>query len=311
MKKFIAIALALTTSLSLLACQGNGSAAAVNDSTEAVETKEEETKEASEEAVKEESQEAETESKEETEAAKEEGSENAGKFIMGIDPEYPPFSYIGDDGEYTGFDVEVCKAVCEKLGYDFDVFEVNWDEKLIQLDAGECDCIWSGMTIYDTMKEAGYVISEPYFENVQVMMVKEDSGINSTKDLAGKYVAVQLGTSGAALLEDELKDLASSFGDLVTCDSFLKCFTELGGGAVDAVFVDKPVAVDYMAEHEGYKLLEEDLGSEQYGIAFRSDDKELCSSIEGALDEMVADGSYAAIADKYPDLVKNLVYLNK
>ena len=126
-------------------------------------------------------------------------------FVMGVDAEYPPFSYLGE----------------------------------------ECDCVWSGMTILDSMKEAGYVISAPYYDNTQVIMVKEGSDIKSSADLAGKVVAVQLGTSGEALLADggDLADLAATFADLTTCDSFLKCFTELGGGAVDAVIVDKPVAV--------------------------------------------------------------------
>ncbi len=169
------------------------------------------------------------------------------KFTMGIDPEYNPFSYMGDDGEYTGFDVDVCKAACEVLGWDFEVFGVNWDQKLIQLDAKECDCIWSGMTILDSMKEAGYVISAPYYYNTQVLVVSEDSGIKSSKDLKGKVVAVQLGTSGESLLNDDLKDLTDTFKELVTCDSFLKCFTELEGNAVDAVFVDYPVAKAYVS----------------------------------------------------------------
>ncbi len=173
---------------------------------------------------------------------------NAGTrtFTMGIDPEYNPFSYMGDDGEYTGFDVDVCKAACNLLGWEFKVFGVNWDNKLIQLDAKECDCIWSGMTILDSMKDAGYVISAPYYYNTQVLVVKEDSGIASSKDLKGKVVAVQLGTSGESLLNDDLKDLTKTFDELVTCDSFLKCFTELESGTVDAVFVDYPVAKAYV-----------------------------------------------------------------
>ena len=230
-------------------------------------------------------------------------------FTMGIDPEYPPFSYLGDNGEYTGFDVEVCKAVCEKLGWEFKVFGVNWDEKLVQLDAGECDCVWSGMTILDSMKEAGYVISAPYFDNEQVLLVKEDSPYQSSKDLAGKEVAVQLGTSGESLLNDDLKDLADTFANVVTCDSFLKCFTELAGNAVDAVFVDKPVAADYVAKNEGYRIIDEDLGAEQYGIAFRSADADLCAQVEAAVAALVADGTYAKIAEKYPDIVANLLYL--
>lgn len=168
-------------------------------------------------------------------------------FTMGIDPEYNPFSYMGDDGEYTGFDVEVCKAVCDVLGWDFKVFGVNWDQKLVQLDAKECDCVWSGMTILDSMKEAGYVISTPYYYNTQVLVVAENGGIKSSKDLKDKVVAVQLGTSGEALLNEDLSDLKDTFKELVTCDSFLKCFTELEGGAVDAVFVDYPVAKAYVS----------------------------------------------------------------
>ncbi|MCR5041910.1 MAG: transporter substrate-binding domain-containing protein [Clostridia bacterium] len=231
-------------------------------------------------------------------------------FTMGIDPEYPPFSYLGDDGEYTGFDVEVCQAVCQKLGWEFKVFAVNWDEKLIQLDSNECDCVWSGMTILDSMKEAGYVISEPYFDNEQVLLVKDDSEINTSADLAGKTVAVQLGTSGEALLGDDLADLAATFGDLVTCDSFVKCFTELAGNAVEAVFVDKPVAESYVEENEGFRIIDEDLGAEQYGIAFRAGDAELCAQVEAAVKELCEDGTYAAIAEKYPTITANLIYLH-
>lgn len=232
-------------------------------------------------------------------------------FVMGVDAEYPPFSYLGEDGQYTGFDVEVCKAVCDLLGWDLQVFGVNWDQKLVQLDAKECDCVWSGMTILDSMKEAGYVISTPYYDNTQVIMVKEGSDIKSSADLAGKVVAVQLGTSGEALLADggDLADLAATFADLTTCDSFLKCFTELGGGAVDAVIVDKPVAVSYAESNKGFTVLDEGLGAEQYGIAFRAGDEELCATVEDAVAQLVANGTYAEIAAKYPDIANNLTLL--
>ena len=180
-----------------------------------------------------------------------------------------------------------------------------------KLDAKECDCVWSGMTILDSMKEAGYVLSTPYYDNTQVIMVKEGSDIKSSADLAGKVVAVQLGTSGEALLSEggDLADLAATFGDLMTCDSFLKCFTELGGAAVDAVIVDKPVAVSYAAENAGFTVLDEGLGAEQYGIDFRADDAELCKTIEGAVAQLVENGTYAEIAAKYPDIQNNLTLL--
>ena len=232
-------------------------------------------------------------------------------LVVGIDPEYPPYAYMGDDGKYTGFDVETAQAVCDLLGWKVEFFALNWDQKLVQLDSKECDCIWAGMTILDSMKEAGYVISKPYYDNTQVLLVKSDSGYTSSKDLAGKTVAVQLGTSGEALLNGDLSSLKDSFSNVVTCNSFLSCFTELGGGSVDAVFVDYPVAAAYAAENEGYSIINENLGAEQYGIAFRSGDQELCDQIQGAIDQLVENGTYQKIADKYPDIVNNLIFLNK
>ena len=215
-------------------------------------------------------------------------------FIMGVDPEYPPFSYLGDDGKFTGFDVEICQAVCDLLGWDLQVFGVNWDQKLVQLDSKECDCVWSGMTILDSMKDAGYVLSTPYYDNTQVIMVKEGSDIKSSADLAGKNVAVQLGTSGESLLTEggDLESLAKTFGKLT-------------------VIVDKPVATDYAQKNSGFTILSEELGAEQYGIAFRSGDQELCNTIEDAVQQLVDNGTYAKIAAKYPDIVNNLTYLNK
>ena len=234
------------------------------------------------------------------------------KFIMGIDPEYPPFSYLGDDGSYGGFDVEVCQAVCDYLGWELKIFGVNWDEKLVQLDSMECDCVWSGMTILDSMKDAGYVISAPYYDNTQVLVVKDGAGFSSSADLAGKVVAVQLGTSGEALLQGDLADLAASFSQVVTCNSFLTCFTELEGGAVDAVFVDMPVAASYVAKNAGLAIIDEDLGAEQYGIAFRAGDAELCAQVDAAVQALVKNGTYAEIANKpeYAEIVNNLIFLS-
>ncbi len=234
------------------------------------------------------------------------------KVVMGIDPEYPPFSYLGDTGEYSGFDIEICQAACDKLGIELEIFELNWDNRYIQLDANECDFIWSGMTIEETAIQKGYVISEPYFDNSQVLLVKADSGIQSSADLAGKDVAVQLGTSGDKLLSEDLADLAATFNSIVRCDSFLKCFTELDGNAVEAVLVDYPVANAYIKEHDGFVILDEEMGGEQYGICFRSNDQALCDMIEAAVAELVADGTYQQIAEskeEYKELIPNLIFL--
>ena len=237
------------------------------------------------------------------------GAALADTLIQGIDPEYNPFSYMGPDGEYTGFDIEIAKAACEVAGLDYEVFPVNWDTKEVQLDAHECDVIWSGMTIKQAMIDNGYVISAPYYDSTQVLVVKADSGINSSADLAGKIVAVQLGTSGEDLLNGELADLTATFQELVTTENFLTAFTNLEGNAVDAVFVDMPVAEKYLSEHEGLTILPEELGKEQYGMLFRAEDQELCDRIEAAVQTLVENGTYAEIAAKYPKIVDNLLFL--
>ena len=236
-------------------------------------------------------------------------------FRMGIDAEYPPFSYLDDKGEYAGFDVEMAKAVCELNKWKLEIVPINWDTKLISLDNKEHDCIWSGMTILDTMKEAGYVISFPYYDNTQVVLTKEGNGITTTADLAGKKVAVQLGTSGQALLEDEEGQLAlaQTFdgGKPVTMENFTICATELDGGAVDAVVIDKPVAQSLSEKYQGFVILEGTLGSEQYGICFRKGDEALCKQVEEAYMKLVNDGTYKKLAEKYGLEESVLCLLNK
>ncbi len=227
----------------------------------------------------------------------------ADTFKMGIDAEYPPFSYLDDNGDYAGFDVEMCKAVCELNGWDLEIVPVNWDTKLISLDNKEHDCVWSGMTILDSMKDAGYVLSFAYYDNTQVVLTKEGSGIATLADLAGKRVAVQLGTSGQALLEDEEGQLAlaKTFegGAPVTMENFNICGTELDAGGVDAVVIDLPVAQTLAAKFKGFQILEETLGSEQYGICFRNGEEELCKKVEDGIMKLVEDGTYLALAEKY------------
>lgn len=225
------------------------------------------------------------------------------EFKMGIDAEYPPFSYLDDNGDYAGFDVEMCKAACDILGLEQVIVPINWDTKLISLDNKEHDCVWSGMTILDSMKEAGYVLSFPYYDNTQVVLTKEGNGINTLEDLAGKRVAVQLGTSGETLLaeEDGQLALAQTFegGAPVTMENFNICGTELDAGGVDAVVVDLPVAQNLASRFANFVILDETLGSEQYGICFRNGDDTLCKQFEDAIMQLVEDGTYLKLAQKY------------
>ena len=225
----------------------------------------------------------------------------ADTFRQGIDPEYPPFSYRDDNGDFAGFDVEVCQAACKILGLDYEAVPVNWDNKENSLNANEHDCVWSGMTIKQSMIDAGFVISTPYYENKQVILTKEGNGIASKEDLAGKRVAVQLGTSGEDMLAGDQAALAQTFegGAPITMDSFLVCATELDANGVDAVVVDLPVAQELVTKYQGFIILDEVLGNEQYGILYRAGDEELCKKMDEAVMQLVQDGTYLQLVEKY------------
>lgn len=238
---------------------------------------------------------------------------SADTFRQGIDADYPPFSYRDANGEFAGFDVDVCKAVCELLGWEYEAVPVDWGTKEVSLNANEIDCVWSGMTILPAMVKAGFVISAPYYENKQVILTKENSGIATKEDLAGKLVAVQADTSADVMLsksaDDEefpggMLELAQTFqgGEPVRMQNYLNCATELDANGVDAIIVDLPVAYQLAAEHQGFVVLDETLGNEQYGILFRAGDEEICKQVEDAIAQLVESGKYAELLAKEKEL---------
>ncbi len=232
-------------------------------------------------------------------------------FKMGFDAEYPPYTYMGDDGEYTGFDIEMCKGVCEILGWDLELVPINWDTKLITLDAGEIDCIWSGLTI-DVIDPEAYTLSMAYSDNSQVILTKAGSGIATLADLAGKIVGVQLGTSADLMLQNDQAELAATFGNLERFENYNVCFTELMAGSIDAVAIDIGVAANKIKEYgDEYVILEETMASEQYGICFRKADAEMCAQVEDAYMQLVENGTYKALAEKYELDEGALCLLNK
>ena len=220
-------------------------------------------------------------------------------FKMGFDAEYPPYTYLGDDGNYTGFDIEMAQGVCDILGWDIEFVPINWDTKLFSLDAGEIDCIWSGLTI-DVIDPEAYTLSMAYSDNSQMILTKADSSIATIDDLAGKVVGVQLGTSADILLSGDCADLAASFGELVRFENYNVCFTELMAGSIDAIAIDIGVAANKIAEYgDEYVMLDESWAAEKYGICFRKDDAEMCAQVEEAFMQLVNDGTYIALAEKY------------
>lgn len=220
-------------------------------------------------------------------------------FTVGFDAEYPPYGYMDDDGEYTGFDLELAQAVCDLMGWELVKTPIDWDSKDLELESGSIDCIWSGFTING--REDEYAWSYPYVDNSQVIVVAEDSGITDLDGLSGKIVGVQAASAALELLSEggDQADLAATFGTLQEFADYNTAFVELQAGSIDAIAMDIGVAQYQIKEKEGYIILEEELNSEQYGIGFRLDDEELRDTVNEALLALVEDGTAAELAEKY------------
>lgn len=221
------------------------------------------------------------------------------KFTVGFDAEYPPYGYMDDEGEYTGFDLELAEAVCELRGWELVKKPINWDSKDAELDSGSVDCIWNGFTING--REDDYTWSIAYVDNSQVIITASDSGIKSLDDLAGKVVGVQAASAALNLLQDPdgQKELGDTFGQLQEFPDYNTAFVELQAGSIDAIAMDIGVAQYQLESREGFNILEETLNTEQYGIGFKLGNTALKDQVEESLLELVENGTYATLAEKY------------
>ena len=223
-------------------------------------------------------------------------------FTVGFDAEYPPYGYMDDNGDYTGFDLELAQAVCDMEGWELVKTPINWDSKDMELNSGSIDCIWSGFTMNG--REDDYTFSIPYVDNSQVMVVAEDSGINSLEDLSGKIVGVQAASAALTLLQSEeeggQKALADTFAELQEFADYNSAFVELQAGSIDAVAMDIGVAnYQLKTRGEGYKILDEALNTEQYAVGFKKGNTELCDIVNKDLEELTNNGTVAELAEKY------------
>lgn len=218
------------------------------------------------------------------------------KFIVGFDQNFPPFGYVDDKGEYTGFDLEIAQAVCKKLGWEYVAQPINWDAKNAELDAGTISCIWNGFST--TGRQDGYTMTRPYLKNNQIVVVKESSGIKKLSDLKGKQVQVQTDSAALELFETKYKDLASTF-TMTTVGDYNTAFLNLEAGACDAVAMDSTVARYQINGRSGFVILDEPLSEEDYAVAFKLGNTELRDKVEGALVELYKDGTIPEISKKY------------
>lgn len=221
-------------------------------------------------------------------------------FKQGFDLDYPPYSYIQDDGSIGGLDVEMAQALCEYMGWGYEAVPFNWDAKDAELNAGSCDCIWSGFTVEG--REDAYVWSIPYSRNTQCILVADDSGISTLADLAGKVVGVQTSTSAYDLLQGDQAELAGTFADLQVYETYTIAFNDLQAGAIDAIAIDITAGSFLMEGTTGYSFLDETIGEENYAIGFRLGDEALRDQVNEGLQALVDNGTFDEIGQKYPDV---------
>lgn len=225
-------------------------------------------------------------------------------FTVGFDAEFPPYGYKDSNGEYVGFDLDLAQEVCDRKGWTLKKQPIDWDSKDMELNSNTIDCIWNGFTMNG--RENLYTWSDAYVDNSQVVLVNKGSDIKKLSDLAGKVVVVQADSSAKAALvgddaTEENKELAESFAEMQEVSDYNSAVMNLESGAVDAICMDIGVAKFQQGKHEDLTILDETLSSEGYGIGFRKGNTKLRDEVQETLYEMVDDGTFAKIAEKYKD----------
>lgn len=289
-KKMMSVLLAGAMVLSLAGCGSSAETTTAAATTEAAATT------AATEAAADPAEAADAET---TTAADGDTASAGGTFTVGFDQDFPPMGFVGDDGEYTGFDLELAQEVATRLGLEFIPQPIAWDAKDMELNSGTIDCIWNGFTMNG--REDSYTWTTPYMDNSQVFVVQKDSGIATQADLAGKVVEVQADSSAEAALKEN-PELAGTFGMLQTTPDYNTAFMDLEMGAVDAIAMDVIVAgyqIENRDDKDNYVILEESLASEEYGVGFKKGNEELRDKVQAALEDMAADGTLETISTKW------------
>ena len=235
-----------------------------------------------------------------TDTVAEDTSADITTFTVGFDQSYPPYGFVGDDGEFTGFDLDLAAEVAERNGWEVELEPIDWDAKDTLLDSGAITCIWNGFTMEG--REDDYTFSSPYMLNGQVIVVKADSGIKSFDDLAGTTVITQVDSAALDVLEGSAADLASTFASLEQIGEYNTAFMQLESGAVDAVACDLSIAEYQMsAKPDAYVQLPEMLSEEHYAVGFKKGSQKLADTVTETLKAMDEDGTIKELCDKYAE----------
>ena len=281
MKKLTALLLGTAMVLSLAACGGSASTASSEPASSEAASSEETSEAASSEAASESADAAEL------------TTVTAGKLTMSTNAAFPPYEMTADDGSFEGIDIEVAAAIADKLGLELQVDDMDFDAALLAAQNGKSDMVMAGVTVTDERQKV-MDFSDTYAEGIQSVIVPEDSDIASVDDLAGKTIGTQRGTTGYIYCTDD-------FGEdsVVAYDNGLTAVQALNNGQVDAVVIDNAPAKEFVAANTGLKILDTAYAQEDYAIGVAKGNTALLDAINGALEELQADGTLPSIVDKY------------
>ena len=220
------------------------------------------------------------------------------KLVIGLDDNFPPMGFRDEKGELVGYDIDMAREATKRMNIEAEFKPIDWSAKEAELKGKRVDALWNGMTITEERKK-NVAFTKPYMVNHQIIIVTSQSPIKTKADLAGKVVGVQDGSSAVdAIAKDEavsksIKEL-KNFGDNVTA------LMDLTTGRLDAVVVDEVVGRYYTSKKPGeYRILEENLGAEEYGVGIRLEDTALLAKLDETLEAMRADGTAKTIYAKW------------
>lgn len=231
----------------------------------------------------------------------------SGKFILGLDADFPPMGYKDTEtGNIVGFDIDLAAEACKRLGVELVKQPINWDNKQLELDGGNIDCVWNGMS-YTEERAQEMLVSKPYMKNNQILLTLKGSEYSTKKSLAGTTLGVQKDSSAETALNKDT-DFKSTLGEIVGIENYTSALMELKNKTIQVVAIDEVVARYYLTkEPDLYQIVQDDQGenaslaAEDYVIGFRKGDTELMNKIYGALEEMKKDGTLATISTKWFD----------
>lgn len=220
------------------------------------------------------------------------------KVVVGLDDNFPPMGFRDEKNELVGFDIDLAREATKRLGMEVEFKAIDWSAKEAELNGKRVDVLWNGLTITEERKK-NINFTKPYMANHQIIVVAANSPIQAKADLSGKVVGAQEGSSAVDAIKKEA-EVFESFKELKTFGDNVTALLDLSAGRLDAVVLDEVVG-RYLAEkREGeYRVLDDNFGTEDYGVGVRLDDDELRAQLDKTLDEMKQDGSAARIATKW------------